>query len=128
LVQHRLQPQYFSGGQQQRSQAASTYEGFLSTQPSLFTKAEDPLDTDVWLRVVESRFPLLTGACPHAAKTRFAAQQLHGPAKTWWDHFLAMLLAHHVLTWDEFKAAIRGHHILADFMDRKLNELLALTQ
>jgi hypothetical protein len=28
-------------------------------QPPLFTKAEDPLDADVWLRVVESKFPLL---------------------------------------------------------------------
>jgi hypothetical protein len=26
-------------------------------QPPLFTKAEDPLDANVWLRVVESKFP-----------------------------------------------------------------------
>ena len=26
-------------------------------QPPLFSKAEDPLDADVWLRVVESKFP-----------------------------------------------------------------------
>jgi hypothetical protein len=30
-------------------------------QPPLFTKAEDPWDADVWLRVVESKFPLLMG-------------------------------------------------------------------
>jgi hypothetical protein len=82
----------------------------------------------MWLRVVESKFPLLTRACPDAAKTRFTAQQLHGPARAWWDHFLAMLLADHVVTWDEFKAAFRGHHISASIMDRKLNEFLALTQ
>ena len=35
----------------------ATYQEFLSTQPPLFTKAEDPLDADVWLRVVESKFP-----------------------------------------------------------------------
>ena len=46
----------------------------MSTQLPLFTKAEDPLDADVWLRVVESKFPLLTGVCPDNAKTRFAAQ------------------------------------------------------
>jgi hypothetical protein len=51
-------------------------------QPPLFTKAEDQLDADVWLRVVESKFPLLTGDCPDDTKTRFAAQQLHGPART----------------------------------------------
>jgi hypothetical protein len=100
----------------------------LSTQPPLFSKAEDPLDADVWLRVVESKFPLLTGACPDAAKTHFAALQLHGPARTWWDHFHAMLPADHVVTWEEFKTAFRGHHIPAGILDRKLNEFLALTK
>lgn len=70
----------------------ATYQEILSTQPPLFTKAEDPLDADVWLRVVESKFPLLTGDCPDEAKARFAAQQLRGPAQTWWDLFRAMLL------------------------------------
>jgi hypothetical protein len=72
-------------------------------QPPLFTKAEDPLDADVWLRVVESKFPLLTGACPDGTKTHIAAQQLHGPARTWWDHFRTMLPANHVVTWGEFR-------------------------
>jgi hypothetical protein len=94
----------------------------------LFTRAEDLLDADVWLRVVESKFPLLNGDCSDAAKVRFAAQQLCGPARTWWDHILVMQLADHVVEWGEFKAAFRGHHIPAGIMDRKLNEFLALTQ
>jgi hypothetical protein len=94
----------------------------------LFTKAEDPLDADVWLRVVESKFPLLTEACPGDTKTCFAAQQLHVPARTWWDHFRAMLLADHEVTWEESKTAFRGHHIPVGILDRKLNEFLALTQ
>jgi hypothetical protein len=128
LVQRQPYPQQFGGGQQQRPHVAATYQEFLSTQPPLFTKAEDPLDADVWLRVMESKFPLLTGACPDAAKTRFAAQQLRGPARTWWDHFLAMLPADHVVTWEEFKTAFRGHHIPEGILDRKFNEFLALTQ
>jgi hypothetical protein len=87
------------------------YQQFLSTQPSLFTKDEDPLDADVWLRVVESKFPLLMGACPDATKVHIATQQLRGPARTWWDHFLDMLPIDHVVTWEEFNAAFRGHHI-----------------
>jgi hypothetical protein len=51
-------------------------------QSPLFTKAEDPLDTDVWLRVVESKFSLHMGACPDDTNARFAAQQLRGPART----------------------------------------------
>jgi hypothetical protein len=82
----------------------------------------------VWLRVVDSKFPLLMGACPNDTKTRFAKQQLRGPARTWWDHFHDMLHPHHEVTWEEFKTAFRGHHILAGILDRKLNEFLALTQ
>jgi hypothetical protein len=94
----------------------------------LFTKAEDPLDTDVWLRVVESKFPLLTGDCPDDTKARFTAQQLRGPARTWWDHFRAMLPAGHEVSWEKFKTAFRGHHIPAGILDHKLNDFLALNQ
>jgi hypothetical protein len=94
----------------------------------LFTKAEDPLDADVWLRVMESKFPLLTGDCPDDTKTRFAAQQLCGPARTWWDHFRAMLPTDREVSWEEFKTAFRGDHIPAGILDRKLNEFLALNQ
>jgi hypothetical protein len=94
----------------------------------LFTRAEDPLDADVWLRVVESKFPLLNGVCSYVAKVRFATQQLRGPARRWWDHFLAMQSVDHVVEWGEFKAAFSGHHIPAGIMDRKLNEFLARTQ
>jgi hypothetical protein len=76
---------------------------------------EDPLDAYVWLRVVESKFPLLTGACLDAMKTRFAAQQLHGHTRTWWDHFLTMLPTDHVVTWEELKTAFRGHTFLQGY-------------
>jgi hypothetical protein len=78
--------------------------------------------------VVESKFPLLTGACSNAAKTIFAAHQLRGPSRRWWDHFLAMQPADHMVTSDEFKIVIRGHHIPATIMDHKLNEFLALSE
>jgi hypothetical protein len=90
LAQRQPPPQHYGGGDHQRHPAAATYQEFLSTQPPLFTRAEDPLDADVWLRVVESKFPLLHGACSETTKVRFATQQLRGPARTWWDHFLAM--------------------------------------
>jgi hypothetical protein len=128
LAQHQPPPQHYGGGDHQRHPAAATYQEFLSTQPPLFTRADDPLDADVWLRVVESKFPLLNGVFSEVTKVRFATQQLRGPARTCWDHFLAMQLADHEVEWREFKAAFRGHHIPAGIMDRKLNEFLALTQ
>jgi hypothetical protein len=129
LVQRQPPPKHYGGGDHhQCPPAAATYQEFLSTQPLLFTRTEDPLDVDVWLRVVESKFPLLNGVFSDVAKVCFATQQLHGPARTWWDHFLAMQLVDHVVEWGEFKAAFRGHHIPVGIMDRKLNEFLALTQ
>jgi hypothetical protein len=128
LAHRQPPPQHYGGGDHQRHPAAATYQEFLSTQPPLFTRAEDPLDADVWLRVVESKFPLLHGACSEVTKVQFATQQLRGPARTWWDHYLAMQPADHEVEWREFKAAFRGHHIPAGIIDRKLNEFLALTQ
>jgi len=97
-------------------------------QPPLFTKADEPLDADAWIRTIESKFSLLTVPCFEANKTRYAAQQLRGSAHMWWDHYHRMLLADHVVNWDEFKNAFRAHHIPAGLLDRKLNEFLALTQ
>ena len=54
LAQRQPPPQHYGGGDHQRHPAAATYQEFLSTQPPLFTRAEDPLDADVWLRVVVS--------------------------------------------------------------------------
>jgi hypothetical protein len=128
LLQRQPHPQQYGGGQPQRPLAAVTYQEFLSMQPPLFTKAEDPLDADVWLHVVESKFPLLAGDCPDETKARFAAQQLRGPARTWWDHFCAMLPTDREVSWEEFKIAFRGHHIPVGILDHKLNEFLALNQ
>jgi hypothetical protein len=129
LAQRQPPPQHYAGGDHhQCPPPAATYQDFLSTQSSLFTRAEDPLDADVWLRMEESKFPLLNGVCSDVAKVRFATQQLLRPVRTWWGHFLAMQMVDHVVEWGEFKAAFRGHHIPAGIMDRKLNEFLALTQ
>jgi hypothetical protein len=75
LAQRQPPPQHYGGGDHhQRPPATATYQKFPSTQPPLFTRAEDPLDADVWLRVVESKFPLLNRVCSDVAKVRFATQ------------------------------------------------------
>jgi hypothetical protein len=70
----------------------------------------------------------LQGHVPMWPRPDLPPTQLRGPARTWWDHFLAMQPADHAVTWDEFKTAFRGHHISLDIKDRELNEFLALTQ
>jgi hypothetical protein len=75
LAQCQPPPQHYGGGDHhQRPPVAATYQEFLNTQPPLFTRAEDPLDADVWLRVVESKFSLLNGVCSDVAKVRFTTQ------------------------------------------------------
>jgi hypothetical protein len=71
---------------------------------------------------------LLFVPCSEANITLFAAQQLRGNARIWWDNYYAMQPDGHVVTWEEFKAAFKAHHILEGLIERKLNEFLALTQ
>ena len=61
-------------------------------------------------------------------KASFAAQQLRGPARTWWDNLVAMFPAGTWFFWNEFKEAFRAHHIPAGVTRRKLAEFLALKQ
>jgi hypothetical protein len=58
----------------------TSYFDFSETRPPLFVKAEDPLEADEWIRVIEQKFGLLR--CTETQKPLFAAQQLRGPAST----------------------------------------------
>jgi hypothetical protein len=100
----------------------ASYQDFFSTQPPLFRKTEEPLDADAWLRTIESKFALLTIPCADSSKALFAAQQLCGAARIWWDNYCAMQPAGYVISWEE------SHHIPEGLLERKLNEFLALTQ
>jgi hypothetical protein len=106
----------------------ANYQDFFSTQPPLFSKVEEPLDADAWLRTIESKFALLTIPCADSNKAHFAAQQLRGAARIWWDNYCAMQPDGHVISWEEFRNAFRAHHIPEGLLERKLNEFLALTQ
>jgi hypothetical protein len=77
------------------------YLEFSETQPPLFVKAEEPLEADEWVRVMEQKFGLIR--CTEVQKPLFAAQQLRGPASTWWANFSAIQPAGHHVTWEEFK-------------------------
>ena len=62
------------------------YQEFFGTQPPLFSWTDEPLDADAWLRTIESKFALVAVPCADANKAQFAAQQLRGTARIWWDH------------------------------------------
>jgi hypothetical protein len=60
---------------------SASYQDFLSTQPPLFHKADEPLDADAWLRTIESKFALLPAPCSDENKALFATQKLYGTAR-----------------------------------------------
>jgi hypothetical protein len=49
----------------------TTYLEFSETLPPLFVKAEEPLETDKWVRVMEHKFGLIR--CTEVQKPIFAA-------------------------------------------------------
>jgi hypothetical protein len=104
----------------------TSYLDFSETRPPLFVKAEDPLEADEWIRVIDQKFGLLR--CSETQKPLFAAQQLRGPASTWWGNFVAVQPAGHQVTWDEFKLAFREHYILEGELHMKQEEFMKLKQ
>ena len=58
----------------------------------------------------------------------FASHQLEGAALSWWESFLAMQPACHIVTWEEFRTAFRRAHIPAGLMNIKKQEFLGLRQ
>src|SRR5207247_2584168 len=124
LVQNKMQQQQLQERQGQPQTAS--YSDFAGTHAPTFTRAKDPLEADSWLRLMESKFELLT--CTETQKTLFAAHQLCGVAASWWATFLAMQLAGHQVPWTEFSAAFKAHHIPSSVMKIKLREFMALKQ
>jgi hypothetical protein len=104
----------------------TSFLDFSETRPQLFVKAEDPLEADEWIRVIEQKFGLLR--CTETQKPLFAAQQLRGPASTWWGNYVAIQPAGHQITWDEFKLVFWEHYILEGVLHMKHEEFMKLKQ
>jgi hypothetical protein len=104
----------------------TSYLDFSETRSPLFVKAEDPLEADEWIRVIEQKFRLLRYS--EVQKPLFAAQQLCGPTNTWWGNFVAVKPAGHQITWDEFKFAFREHYIPEGVLHMKHEEFMKLKQ
>jgi hypothetical protein len=109
-----------------RGPRETSYLDFSETRPPLFVKAEDPLEADEWVRVMEQIFGLIR--CTETQKPLFAAQQSRGPASTWWGNFVAIQQVGHQVTWDEFKLAFREHYIPEGVLHMKQEEFMRLKQ
>jgi hypothetical protein len=103
-----------------------SYSNFLATHPPVFADAIDPLETDSWLRTMESKFGLLH--CTKYQKTLYVAQQLWSSAGAWWATYTVALIADHHIPWGEFHTAFCVHHLSAGLLCSKLKEFLDLEQ
>ena len=74
----------------------TTYLEFSETRSPLFIRAEEALEADEWVRVMEQKFGLIR--CTETQKPLFTAQQLRGPASTWCANFSAIQPAGHQIT------------------------------
>jgi hypothetical protein len=99
----------------------TSYLDFSETRPPLFVKAEDPLEGDEWIRVIEQKFGLLR--CTETQKPLFAEQQLRVPASTWWGNYVAIQPSGNQITWDEFKLAFREHYIPEGVLHMKQEDM-----
>jgi hypothetical protein len=124
MAGQQLQQQGGRGYQQ--GPRETSYLDFSETRPLLFVKSEYPLEADEWIRVIEQKFGLLR--CSETQKPLFAAQQLRGPASTWWGNFVAVQPAGHQVTWDEFKIAFREHYVPEGVLHLKQEEFMKLKQ
>jgi hypothetical protein len=97
-AQQNQHHQQSRGGRDDLNPQVASYQDFFSTQPPLFSEAEEPLDADAWLRTMESKFALLTIPCADSSKAHLTAQQLRGTARIWWDNYCAMQPAGHVIS------------------------------
>ena len=58
-------------GRRNNGNDETTYIDFTDTRPPVFSKAEEPLEADDWLRTMEQKFELIR--CTEIQKPRFAA-------------------------------------------------------
>jgi hypothetical protein len=95
---------------------------------SLFTKAEEPLEADSFIRALEAKFIVFVLPCSEENKAGFAAHHLRGEALIWWEHFKSMQPQGHQITWAEFKKAFKNTYIPRGHIDTKMRELMHLKQ
>jgi hypothetical protein len=114
------------GRRGQNNGGETTYVDFTDTHPLVFSKEDEPLEVDGWLRTIEQKFELLQ--CTEYQKPVFAAQQLRGVVGAWWVNLVAVQPTGHRVSWQEFRDAFRAHYIPDGVMAMKLDEFLSLKQ
>ncbi|KAF0903646.1 hypothetical protein E2562_028349 [Oryza meyeriana var. granulata] len=67
-----------AGQDAQANRSPSSYGEFMRTKPLVFTEAEEPLEAEDWIRMIEKKLDLIRAR--NEDKVRFSTSQLDGPA------------------------------------------------
>jgi hypothetical protein len=101
-------------------------ERFIRLKSPTFSYAEDPMEADDWLRVIETKLDLTN--CIDEECVALAVHQLEGTAKSWWDSYCD---SHHDpahISWEEFARAFREQHVPRQVMIQKAQKFRTMTQ
>nr|ABA91307.1 retrotransposon protein, putative, Ty3-gypsy subclass [Oryza sativa Japonica Group] len=111
----------------QGNRCGSSFGEFMRTKPPTFATAEEPMDAEDWLRIIEKKLTLVR--VREADKVIFAANQLEGPAGDSWDTYKgAREEDAGEPNWEEFTTAFRDNFVPAAVMLMKKNEFRRLRQ
>jgi hypothetical protein len=100
-------------------------ERFIRLKALTFSYAEDPMEANDWLRVIETKLDLTN--CTDEECVALAVHQLEGTAKSWWDSYCD---SHHDpahISWEEFARAFREQHVPRQVMIQKAQEFHTMT-
>ena len=75
-------------GKENHDHPGSKLKNFQNTNPPMFSRSEEPLDADDWLKTMENN--LEVAGVEEADKVLFATHYLSGPARAWWSSARAM--------------------------------------
>nr|CAD40076.1 OSJNBa0085C10.29 [Oryza sativa Japonica Group] len=111
----------------QGGRGGSSFGEFMRTKPPTFATAEEPMEAEDWLRIIEKKLTLVR--VREADKVIFAINQLEGPAGDWWDTYKeAREEDAGEPTWEEFTTAFHENFVPAAVMRMKKNEFRRLRQ
>jgi len=80
-------------------------ERFIRLKAPMDSYSEDPMDTDDWLRISETKLDFTN--CNDEECVALAVHQLEGPAKSWWDSYWDSHADPAHISWEEFARAFR---------------------
>ncbi|KAF0931661.1 hypothetical protein E2562_005616 [Oryza meyeriana var. granulata] len=99
----------------------------MRTKPPVFTKAEELLEIEDWLCMIEKKLDLIRAK--EEDKVHFASSQLDGPASNWWEPYQASWEDEaEEPGWAEFTVVFHENFVPAAIMKMKRDEFRTLRQ